>query len=363
MIKPHGKQGILRLITPDQTARIEQQIIEKQRTIDYDTKEFTVELLVQKFDSGDFFVPAYQRAFIWSKERQSKFIESVLLGLPIPFMFMADTPDGRLEIVDGAQRLNTLASFMDDKLRMVRLEQLPDTEGCVFSDLPTAQQRKFKNRTLRMIVLSDKTTADSKFNIFERINTGSDSLKSSELRKGAYSGPFHELVDECAGQSDFMLLCPVGEKLAKRGERGELVLRFFAYAEIYRDFTHDVAAFLNKYMREKTKMYKQNDPTAQQDRKEKRSAFSEMLRFVKEYFPNGFAKTPSAKTTPRVRFEAISVGAHLALLAKPGLVPTDMSWLTSKEFSLQTTTHASNSAPRLRGRIEFVRDSLLGKVK
>ena len=76
-----------------------------------------------------------------------------------------------LEIVDGAQRLNTLASFMSDKLRLIHLEQLTDLEGCTFSDLPTAQQRKFKNRTLRMIVLSDKTTPDSKFSIFERINT------------------------------------------------------------------------------------------------------------------------------------------------------------------------------------------------
>src|SRR5438552_2196728 len=102
------RQGALTLVSPEAGAKIEQQIVEKQRTLDYDTKEFTVELLVQKFDAGDFFVPSYQRAFVWSKDRQSKFIESVLLGLPIPFMFMADTADGRLEIVDGAQRLNTL---------------------------------------------------------------------------------------------------------------------------------------------------------------------------------------------------------------------------------------------------------------
>jgi hypothetical protein len=361
MSKPHPRQGTLPLVPQEQVARIEQQILDKQRAIDYDTKEFTVELLVQKFDSGDFFVPAYQRAFIWSQERQSKFIESVLLGLPIPFMFMADTADGRLEIVDGAQRLNTLTSFMTDRLRLVRLEQLTDAEGCVFSDLPTAQQRKFKNRTLRMVVLSDKTSSDSKFSIFERINTGSDSLKSSELRKGAYSGPFHELIDECAGQSDFMVLCPVGEKLARRGERHELVLRFFVYVEKYLDFTHDVAAFLNQYMRDKTKLYKQDPSAAERDRAEKRRAFSEMLQFVKQHFPYGFAKTLGAKTTPRVRFEAISVGVHLALVQDPTLEPLDMNWLNSKEFSRQTTTHASNSAPRLRGRIEFVRDSLLAK--
>jgi hypothetical protein len=156
-------------------------------------------------------------------------------------------------------------------------------------------------------------------------------------------------------------LCPVGEKLARRGERRELVLRFFAYVDSYRDFSHDVAAFLNQYIREKTKHYKQDPRQADLDRNQKRRAFSEMLRFVKQYFPYGFAKTPSAKTTPRVRFEAISVGVHLALSIEPTLTPTDMAWLASREFSRHTTTHASNSAPRLRGRIEFVRDALLRK--
>jgi hypothetical protein len=359
MAQKHYKQRTLSLVPPEHMSKIEQQLVNEQRTIDYDTKEFTVELLVQKFESGDFFIPVYQRAFVWNKERQSKFIESVLLGLPIPFMFMADTADGRLEIVDGAQRLNTLVSFMSDKLRLNALEVLGELDGCNYSNLPPAQQRKFKNRTLRMIVLSDKTTPASKFSIFERINTTSDPLKSSELRKGAYSGPFYNLLDECAGQSDFILLCPVGVGPARRGERHELVLRFFAYAERYLDFSHDVTAFLNRYMRDKTKAYTNDPIAAEKDREYKRKMFSDMLAFVKKHFPAGFAKSPSARTTPRVRFEAISVGVWLALERKPDLAPANMNWLDSSEFRRQTTTHASNSAPRLRGRIEFVRDSLL----
>src|SRR5262245_37568057 len=290
----------LPLVPPETVAAIEQQLIEKQRTIDYDTKEFTVELLVQKFEAGDFFIPGYQRAFVWSIERQSKFIESVLLGLPIPFLFAADTSEGRLEVVDGAQRLHTLSAFMSDRLRLVSLEVLSNLEGHFYSNLPPAQQRKFKNRTLRMIVLSDDTSAESKFSIFERINTGSDSLRSSEFRKGAYSGPFYDFVDELAGQSDFLLLCPVTENLARRGERQELVLRFLAYSDRYKEFSHDVKAFLNAYMIEKTKLYKSDETKANKDREQLRERFSRMLAFVKTYFPYGFAKTPMATTTPRV---------------------------------------------------------------
>lgn len=88
--------------------------------------------------------------------------------------------------------------------------------------------------------------------------------------------------------------------------------------------------------------------------------FENMLNFVDKYFPNGFAKTKGAKSTPRVRFEAISVGTALALETKPDLQPTDMSWLDSEDFSRETTTHASNSKPRLKSRIFYVKDRLLG---
>lgn len=347
---------------PGELARAEQQIADKQRTINYDTKEFTVELLVNKFKAGEFTIPRYQREFVWADERRSRFIESVILGLPIPFMFTAETQEGVLEIVDGAQRIRTLSAFMDDAFRLRRIGALTLLNGASYSDLPPAQQRKFKNRTMRMIVLSDTTTTDSKFDIFERINTGSDSLRNAELRKGAYPGPFYQLVDECAGKTDFMRLCPINERVARRGERQELVLRFFAYAERYRSFQHDVARFLNAYVVEKNNFYRAGTPEAARDRASKVTAFSDMLSFVDKYFPFGFAKTRHASTTPRVRFEAIAVGTHLALQVNPSLKPRDMAWMDSSDFKRHVTTHASNSAPRLRGRIEYVRDVLLSGV-
>lgn len=341
---------------------LEQQLIDKQRTIDYDTKEFTVELLVQKLDNGDFFIPAYQREFVWHEKRRAKFIESVLLGLPIPFMFAADTKDGILEIVDGAQRLRTLREFLDGNLTLRSLEQLTRLEGRTFSDLPTSQQRKFKNRTLRMIVLTDKTTDDAKYDIFQRINTGSDVLRSSEVRKGAYRGPFYSLVEECAGRTDFIQLCPVGQKPGLRREREELVLRFFAYSERYSSFRHDVQRFLDEYTIEKNHLYEGGTDTAKLDRETKRVEFARVMKFVAEFFPNGFAKVAKASTTPRVRFEAIAVGVNLALSQMPELRPKQMSWLDSSHFKALTTTHGSNSQARLAARIEFVRDSLLGLV-
>ena len=96
------------------------------------------------------------------------------------------------------------------------------------------------------------------------------------------------------------------------------------------------------------------------DKKRLKGEFRHTLEFIKRCCPNGFAKSKKARTTPRVRFESIAVGVNLALREKPDLAPRQPDdWLESAEFKYHTTTHASNSQPRLAGRIEYVRDQLL----
>lgn len=96
------------------------------------------------------------------------------------------------------------------------------------------------------------------------------------------------------------------------------------------------------------------------------SEFQRMLEFVERHFANGFAKAPNAKATPRVRFEAIAVGVNLALRKKPELaaeIAAAWQFKDDDEFKKQTTTHASNSGPRLAARVEFVRNRLLESVR
>jgi len=341
----------------------EKQIQKERKVVDYDTREPLVGGLVEKFirpynlekdqtdSSRDIYIPAYQRKFVWSTERQSKFIESILLGLPIPFMFMADMQDGRLEVVDGSQRLQTLDSFLSNQLTLEKLQRLSTLNGFTFNDLPLSQQRRFRNQAIRVIVLSDKATEVVRKEIFERINTGSDNLKDMEVRKGAYQGLFYDFVEECAANPRLIALCPLSKSREDRQEREELVLRFFAYSERYLKFKHEVKAFLDEYMRDKDTGF---------NREEYKINFLKMVDFVERHFPNGFRKVSGAKSTPRVRFEAISVGVNLALQINPSLVTSSMDWLVSDDFKYHTTTHASNSSTRLKDRVEFVRDSLLG---
>ena len=137
----------------------EAQILEQSKRIDFFLIEYTVDYLASKMASHDFVVPDYQRADTWEPERKSRFIESLLMGLPIPFLFFWEAPDtGKLEIVDGTQRLRTIEQFILGDLVLGELDKLPLIEGFRFRDLPESRQRKIKNRSIRGIVLS--ATAD-----------------------------------------------------------------------------------------------------------------------------------------------------------------------------------------------------------
>ncbi len=343
------------VISDEAKVAAEKDIRAKQSEVKYDLRDFTIDYIVQQFRDGLFYVPDYQRAFVWDKPRQCRFIESVLLGLPIPMMFVADMDDGRLEIVDGAQRIQTLESFLDDQFVLSGLEQLPALDGFKSSDLPPPQQRKFGTKALRIVVLEDSTSLATRQEIFNRINTSGLAAKPSEIRRGTFAGPFMSFLAECARDPVFLRLCPISDGLLARREGEELMLRFFAYSDCYRDFQHDVEAFLDDYAEEHQKKFERSE------KKRMKQEFDAMMDFIHRFFPHGFAKKKGAKSTPRVRFEAISVGVNLALRAKPDLVPQVVpeSWLDSDEFRFHTKTHASNSGPRLRARVEFVRDQLL----
>jgi hypothetical protein len=353
-------------ITDEEKESAEAEIREKQKVVDYDTKEYPVEVLVQKYRKGldedinELYIPDYQRDLVWTEARQSKFIESLLLGLPIPYIFVADLrPEqedeeedlGRLEIVDGTQRIRTLDKFLNNELKLCELEKLTKLNNFRFGDLPLARQRRFNRATIRMIVLTEKADEETRRDTFERINTGSVELNDMEKRRGISPGPFVDLLEELAKVPLFRKLCPISKSLVKKREPEEFVLRFFAYLNNYQNFERRVDKFLNEYLEQ------YNDSNIDKDGMQ--AEFLQMLAFVDKYFPNGFSKSKGHVRTPRIRFEAISVGVALALREKKDLKPKTIEWLDSSEFKEYTTSDASNSRPKVIKRIEYVRDQLL----
>lgn len=175
-----------------------------------------------------------------------------------------------------------------------------------------------------------------------------------EKRKGIYTGPFYDFIRGCANNSEFQTVCPISHVKQRREEAEELVLRYFAYCDSYLKFKHDVGPFLDQFL----KLHQNEFPEARM-----RKEFNHMVTFATKNLPNGFRRSEKSKSVARVRFEALACGITLAQRSNWDLVvstATIASLLNSAEFQKHVVSDASNSLPRLKGRIEFVRDKLLG---
>ncbi|MEA5618788.1 DUF262 domain-containing protein [Cronbergia sp. UHCC 0137] len=364
---------LIEKITEQMQEEAEMQIRAKKKVVDYNTIEYPIEVIVQKYltglddDSNELFIPDYQRAMIWDDKRQSKFIESILLGLPIPYIYVADTSGeetdenplspkdlARLELIDGTQRIRTLANFLNNELELQNLEKLNKLEGFRFSNLPIARQRRFQRTTIRMIQLTEDADEETRRDLFERINTGSVELNPMEKRRGIRRGAFLDLIDELAKYKKFIHLCDFTKPSIKRVEPQEFVLRFFAFLNNYQDFNKNINEFLDDYLDD---MNKADSNTLQSMKNE----FYTMIDFVETHFPTGFRQgNKKDRTTTRIKFESLAAGVTLALRQQKNLEAVSVDFLNSKEFREYTSSDASSSRNKVIRRIEYVRDQILG---
>ncbi|MDH1239159.1 DUF262 domain-containing protein [Acinetobacter johnsonii] len=343
---------------------IESEIIEKQRKSEFDTSEYPVEVIVSKFqtnlldtDKAELFIPDYQREYIWPPKKASEFIESIILDLPIPYIYVAvvngGEDDGRLEIVDGSQRIRTLVKFLNNDLELEGLKLLSKLNSAKFKDLPFGRQLRFKRKSIRWIELVN-ISEDDRRELFRRINTGGKSLESMEIRFGSQDGPLLNLINEIANDQKFKQLCPISPSKEKIKQRQEMILRFFAYRLDFDSYKKEVATFLNDFMD------KVNTGALVFDEAKYKKLFYDMLSFVENNFsPLYFKKNLKNNDVAKIRFEAISIGSSLALSENPNVSCRDITWLTSSAFSNLTRSDASNSRPKLIDRTYFVKNKIL----
>ncbi|HVA50082.1 MAG TPA: DUF262 domain-containing protein [Pirellulales bacterium] len=347
-------------VTPEQVERAEAQIVEQSKRIEFYLTEYSVELLANKMHNGDFEIPWYQREDTWEPERKSRFIESLLMGLPIPFLFFWEKPSGSLEIVDGSQRLRTIDQFVLGDLRLGELSQLTEVAGLCFKDLPLSRQKKIKNRSIRGIILNEHADEVARFDMFERINTGSKIATKAEVRRGALVGKFTDLVIELSRDALFIELAPVPEPSVNRRMREELVTRFFAYGDGLEDYKDRPAEFLFQYTKNMNSYFEKHPAAI----KKYRERFASTMAFCKRAFPLGFKKTKRGIDTPKTRYEALAIGAYLALKERPSLkeqTPDVSGWIEGEDFMRWTKSGGANPKAALGGRLNFVRDKLLGE--
>ncbi|EJB8415576.1 TPA: DUF262 domain-containing protein [Vibrio vulnificus] len=221
------------------------------RTQSYDK---SVRDLVAMIDDGDIDLdPDYQRNYLWENKKASLLIESILLNIPIPVVYVAENDDAEWNVIDGLQRLNSLYRFFKNDFKLSRLEVLSELNGLTYHNLPPKAKRMLGNGMFRVVVLLAETHPEIKYDVFMRLNTGSVRLNEQELRNCLYRGPFNDFLKECRVNEKF-LSCLKLKETHKRFVDAELVLRFLAIRENYDittcklNYPGRMKTFLNMFM-------------------------------------------------------------------------------------------------------------------
>lgn len=351
--------------------RAEKSIKDANKEIQYGTRDFTIEVILDKYNNGiedetnELFVPDYQRAFKWDDKILSRFIESILMDFPIPYIYVADVGsedselDGRIEIIDGSQRIRALAAFVANKVFLKELKELKDLEGFYFKDLTSGRQRRFMRESLRFIELKGNVKESHRRDLFERINSGVKPLVGAESRHGAdyaSSEYYINVIEKCANNKLFSELAPLSNRKKESGDHRELVTRFFAFYHDMESYKGNLRDFLEEYL------IKSKDKI-EADIKNDVDLFELVMKFIKENFELGFRRTEGSRTTTRTRYDSLALGAAFALKDRPDLehstVPIS-DWAFSKEYLEIINSDAANNRNNTLARINYTKEKFLG---
>jgi len=228
----------------------EEVIIERYDITSYPA-DYTVKGLVEKLKNKKLILPEFQRRFVWNTLKQSRLIESILLGFPIPQLFLYKKPNSsNMLIIDGYQRLQTLKNFLENKLTLTLDDKSP-WQNKRYTDLSEEDQSIVDDYVIRSIIIRqikpDNEHA-SMFYIFERLNTGGVILTSMEIRRAVYAGTFLKMLEELNNNVNWKKI--IGKKENdKRFRDVEWILRFFAFYLVnYNDYKEPLKTYLNNIM-------------------------------------------------------------------------------------------------------------------
>lgn len=219
--------------------------------------DFTIEILSKKFDTKEIIIPDFQRRYVWPPKKAARLIESFLLGLPVPQVFLFREENNKdLLVVDGQQRLRTINYFINEKfengqefiLRGVR----SDWDGKKYSTLTERDRRSFNNYILRATIFEQVNPSDNSsiFEIFERLNTGGVALNEQEIRRCVVRGPINEFIDNLNKYPNWRKL--LNRNLPdSRMKDSEMILRFLALSEGWSTYKKPMKDFITTFMKEK----------------------------------------------------------------------------------------------------------------
>ncbi|MEN8634657.1 DUF262 domain-containing protein [Pseudoalteromonas distincta] len=244
---------------------VEEVVAQKRNTLKTDRLDMSFGELMNMFEDEELYItPEYQRVFRWSDFQQTRFIESVLLGIPIPPIFVAEDDDGKWEVVDGLQRISTIFSFFGlleslpekNNSTLTEGEMVRELEGITINTLPIKLKTTIKRSVCRVEIVKWDSQEDIRYELFNRLNTGASPLSEQEIRNcifRAYSVDLNQILRDIAEYPVFQDFISSTETKKEQMFLEELVLRFFAFKNLDQEFRTTVPQFLTEFMRDVSK--------------------------------------------------------------------------------------------------------------
>ncbi len=340
--------------------------------------DFSFREIVERYEDGEIIKPELQRKYVWSKKDASRFVDSILLGLPVPSIFFSKTNNESLLIIDGYQRIMTIHDYIqgffsdsNDKFNLTNSKIInKQWRGKTFKELSIEEQRRIKNSTIHAIIFQQKYPSNDTgmYQIFERLNNTGRTLKSQEIRNCVYYGEFNTLVNKLNKNEDWRTIMGVQKEDSRMADI-ELILRFFAIRDLYNQIIQSkikikqiiLTKYLNEYMG-----IKQN--IDENEQKELENIFERVVSF----FSNSLGKNTSRnfsndnftnKIHPAI-FDAIMVACSYCIENNYNLIIHNLekkyiNLLSKKEF-INSIKEQTTKIENIKTRIELAIKVLFG---
>lgn len=252
-------RGVIAMSIEARRKLLIKQIEDSRKDIRSDRMDMSFGEIMNMYEEEELIIsPEFQRAFRWEKKTQTRFIESLLLGIPIPPIFVAETKENIWELVDGLQRLSTVLSFFgklkDQKKNNLVLEDasiLTELKGFSVDDLPLNYKLLLKRAVCRIEVIRYESEFDMRYELFNRLNTGGVLLSEQEIRNcifRSYDNKFNAFIKKEAKQKYFTDIIRLRKEDEERMYADELILRFFTLKNFGATFNKNIQEHMDSYM-------------------------------------------------------------------------------------------------------------------
>lgn len=328
--------------------------------------DFTLDGLYSQWQGGDIVIPKFQRGYVWSQAQASKLIESFLVGLPVPGIFLyTERSTEKYLVVDGQQRLRSVFFYFEGffgqegrrgSRAVFRLKGLSEDSPYAnrrFEDLPESSQRKLKNSVLRAFVIRqlDPNDDTSIFHVFERLNTGGTLLHNQEVRNAVSTGPFNDLLLELNRTPEWRRILGKPDP-DNRMRDVELILRFFSLKHALGAYEKPMKDFMSRYMR-----------------RQAHSAPDQINAFRQEFLQTLRSVNDSLGDRPFHLKAGLNASAFdsvfVAFASHRGDIPPDIrvryQTLVSSEAFQDMIRSGTTDVEQVRGRIALAEDALFAR--